>query len=190
LEGDASLFRALGAALLVSLIFAGGMMTAAAPGSQFMVARADNQLILAQASRCGPLASVEGEVEEVGPNWCVLRDGLGQRCYRWAEECPIYVNGRLSCPATIRPVAPNAYIWARLWCDRNGAPAVIEAAYCGGELLVLAVTAAEITGLATETGETVSLAVRQDCPPEQLVPGSLIYVLLDLDGRIRRVFVL
>ncbi len=190
MEGDASLFRALGAALLVPVILAGGITAAAAPGSQFMVARADIQPILAQASLSGPLASVEGEIEEVGPNWCVLCDGRGRRCYRWAKECPIYVNGRLSCPATIRPVAPNAYVWARLWCDRDGVPMVIEAAYCGGELLVLAVTAAGLTGLATETGETVSLAVRGDCPSEQLVPGRLTYVLLDLDGQIRRAFVL
>ena len=67
---------------------------------------------------------------------------------------------------------------------------VIEAVYCGGELLVLAVSTAGLTGLAPETGETVSLAVRGDCPPAQLVPGRLIYVLLDLDGQMRRAFVL
>lgn len=183
------MFR-VGAALLVSLILAAGITAVAAPGSQFTVARADIQPILAQASRSGPLTSAEGEIEEVGPNWCVLRDGRGRRCYRWAEECPIYVNGRLSCPSAIRPVAPDAYVWARLWCDRDGVPMVIEAAYCGGELLVLAVSTAGLTGLAPETGEMVSLAVRGDCPPAQLVPGRLIYVLLDLDGQMRRAFVL
>lgn len=184
------MFRALGSFFLVSLIAAGGMTAAAAPGSQFRVARADIQPILAQATRLGPLFWVEGEIREAGPNWFAVSNDRGRHCLRMAGTCPIFVNGRLSCLAAIRPVASNAYVWARIWCDRNGVPAVIEAAYCGGELLVLAVTAAEITGLSTETGKMVSLAVRGDYPPELPAPGRLVYVLLDLDGQIRRVSVL
>ena len=191
LEGDEPLFRALGPGFLVFLILAGSMTVAAAPGGRFSVARADLRPILAQVSRFGPLTSVEGEIREVGEDWCSLWDGRGQRRYPLPEECPVFVNGRSACLVTIRPVAPNAYFWARLWCDRNGDPVVLEATCCGGELLVLAVTADILTGFAPETGETVSLRARGDyCPPGQLVPGQLVYVLLDLDGQIRQVFVL
>jgi len=164
----------------------------AAAGSQFVVTRADTGPILAQAEKAfGPLASVEGEVLEAGGDRCVLRtsDGI-TRAFVLHAGCPIFANGLPSCLAAIGPVAPGALFWAKIWFDRGNALVALEAVYYGGELELTSICRTMLRGFSPEHGILVSLPIAGQCQPRQLAAGQSIYVLLDLDGRIRWVRVL
>ena len=172
---------------LVAALMIPGLLCAfagrSAPGSRFTVPRVDMGPVLARVEASGrPLALVEGEVISAGGNRCLLRTGGSERSFTLRAGCPVFANGMPACLEAIRPVAPGAFFWAGLWLDRAGAPFAVEAVYCGGELVLTAVTPTHLAGVSPETGGIVVLPVIAGlaCPAR-----GTVYVLLDLNGRVR-----
>ena len=109
--------------------------------------------------------------------------GLGFVCP--CSGCVVMVNGKSACAEVLRPVTEEASFWAEVWVDDRGNPRVIEAVYYGGELRLTAVSRGSLSGLSPENQAIVTLPVATGCLPENLLPGTQVYVLLDLDGRVR-----
>ena len=157
----------------------------AAPGSEFVVRRVDLSTVLRNNGGDKRLfAYNEGEVVAVEPQGCVLRTEDGARRFALRPECPVFVNGHRSVPWAMRPVSPEAFFWAGIWFRAEEAAAV-EAVYCGGELMVLESSPGGFVGWSPEIKAVFHLPVRPGKTVEYLHPGQIVYVLLDLEGRVR-----
>ncbi|MGE5528410.1 MAG: hypothetical protein ACM3X6_04620 [Patescibacteria group bacterium] len=184
--------QALRLALILALIPAFGWHSGrAADGSCFSVPRAPaGQVLDRLAAAYGPLSPIEGEVAAVGETACRLERGGVELVFAWAPGSVVFANGLPACPQAIRPVTAGARFWARIWLDAGGAAHLAEAVYCGGELLLTGVEGAELSGIAPETGGLIRLTLSDGCLVPPLHPGQSVYVLLDLENRVRwlRVF--
>ncbi len=167
--------------LLLPALAAAVMWSArAASGSMFNVPRVD-------ASRLSPdicgLTASDGEITGVSPGHLRMRGAGGEVEYEILPACAIYANGLPASLAALRPVTDEAFFWARIWRDGRLTVKAVEAVYCGGELLVQSVAGPYLLGVSMETGGEVRLALA--VPGQTLRPGRLVYVLLDLEGRVR-----
>jgi len=126
----------------------------------------------------------------VEPDACWLVDEIGDKwCFRLRPETRVYINGFPGNPQAMRPVAPGAFYWAGIWA-RDDEAVAIEAAYYGGELVVESSSPYELRGWSPERQRSFSLKTRKGWTLGDLFPGQMVYVLLDLEGRIRRVQIL
>lgn len=169
---------------LMVTIFWGRPITAA-PGSCFVLKRIDPALWQEKTT-----AYTEGEVIGVEPGLCRLLEATGRRkSFRLRPTTKVYINGLPATPAAMRPVAPGAHFWAGVW-SRNDEAVAVEAAYYGGELIVEAVASGKLQGWSPEEERTVFLLCREGIDLAEVTSGQIVYVLLDLDGRIRQVKIL
>lgn len=163
----------------------------AAPGSQFFVIRAGLAEILADSGAAyGALSAYEGAIMGLDHGRCLLDTRGGAVSFTLAPGCVILANGKSACAEALRPVTAEASFWAEVWADRRGILRVIEAVYAGGELWLTEVSPGGLTGYSPEAREIVALPVAAGSLPEGLLPGMRVYVLLDLNGRVRWVKVL
>lgn len=189
MRGRKLLILRLPTPVLAVLLLAWAEAVLAAPGSCFEVARVDPEQILKHlAAQQGNLSAVQGELVQVGMDGGVLETGRVRRVFRFHRDAAIYVNGRPACPAAARPVGPDQFFWAGLWWSRAGEVLVMEAVYCGGEMTVVSASPEALSGSIPETGAVLHLPVAASCRRPPFSPGDAIYVLLDLEGRIRRIW--
>lgn len=150
-----------------------------------MVRRVDFSALLVHiGGEARSLAYTEGEVVAVEPGGCMLRTEGRSRRFALRPDCPVFVNGHPGVPWAMRPVAPDAFFWAGIW-SRAEEAAAIEAVYCGGELMVLESSPGGLIGWSPEIREVFHLPVRPGKALGYLRPGQSVYVLLDLEGRVR-----
>ena len=184
--GDEPLARRLFLILTIFFCASAAFSAEATCGGRFIVPRAELESILAKIeTTAGPLSWLEGEVVAVGQNSCTLRTDGKEHSFLLGPACEIFANGLPSSLNALRPVAPGAFFWARLWLDSGGGIRIIEAIYCGGELMLIEVGQDEMTGIAPDIPTPVTLPIADWRYVGHLVPGQSIYVLLDLTGRVR-----
>lgn len=175
--------------LLVTLVFC-CLRVQAAPGDVFTVRRAEMADFFGQSIPArGALKIWEGELILVQEDQCVIRDASGEHILRPGRESRIFVNGHPSCLEAARPVGPDAFFWARAWSDLDDNLVAMEAIYFGGELCACDLSDGLLTGFSPELGRRVTLPLAEEYRP-CLEPGRSVYILLDLLGRIRSIFVL
>ncbi|MGQ9778413.1 MAG: hypothetical protein ACUVRM_00860 [Bacillota bacterium] len=178
---------------LVVFLGLAGPPLLAAPGSRFTIKRVDPSLLLPQGgeeTKGHGYKYIEGEIIEVKPGECWLlgEDGAKRR-FVLGPDARVYINGLPGDPWAMRPVTPEAFFWAGIW-GRNDEAVAVEAVYYGGELVVEASFPEGLRGWSPERQMSFFLPVRKGLRLDGLRPGQMVYVLLDLEGRIRRFQVL
>ena len=173
--------RVVAIALTFLLVLAGGPEILADPGGGF-----DPGCSLMILGTESPLLTpLEGEITSVSEHACVLGHGAAARRFEVPEGIFIIADGHRVCVEYIRPVARHAYFWARLWFNRAGALVIIEAVYVGEELILIGIGSGFLAGYSPEDERSVVLPVREGFALEGFKIGGSIYVLLDLEGRVR-----
>lgn len=178
------------ACLVTAIVFLGWVCmisVAAAQGSQFVVPRAGVEAVLAGFRESwGPVHTREGEIVALERRICRLNEGGVVNDFPFAATCTVFANGLPACPEAVRPVSPEYGFWAKLWIDGDGTVRLVEAVYLGGELLLTAVSRESLIGLLPERQTLITLQTTAGLSIDGLAPGQLVYVLLDLDGRVRQ----
>jgi len=139
----------------------------------------------------GPLTDVEGEVMTVGTDWISLREVQAREKTFSCRTAEIFVNGYAGHLSALRPIAPGFYFAARLYFDQQGILRLVDGWYVGAEVEVLAVEAGGrlLTVQPLEQAQTYRLILSPHLasPSPALAPGSICFLLLDWEYRVRKI---
>ncbi|NLY91922.1 MAG: hypothetical protein GX081_10025 [Firmicutes bacterium] len=139
----------------------------------------------------GPLTVEEGEVTAVGAGWISLRSNqAGEKTFS-CMDAEIFVNGNAGDLPALRPIAPGFNFAVRLYFDQHGILRLVDGWYVGVEVEVLAVEAEGrlLTVQPLDQAQTYHLILSPHLAPSSpvLTPGSICFLLLDWEDRVRKI---